>query len=114
MNLLRFRQRVALALAMVAPIAAFAQAKIADPSDPAAAVPATTYQSVFSGYAADRDATPVPWRESNDAMLQTGGSSSAHDMSAMPKDMPMTGTKPMAPMPGHAMPANGMSPKAKE
>ena len=114
MNLLRSRQRVALALTIVAPIAAFAQAKIADPSDPAAAVPATTYQSVFSGYAAERDATPAPWQKSTDALLQTGGISAADDMSAMPKDMPMTGTKPMAPMPGHTMPANGMSPKAKE
>jgi hypothetical protein len=114
MNFLRSWQRVAFAMAIVAPIAAFAQSKVADPSDPAAAAPASTYRSVFSGYVAYREATLVPWRKSNDAMLQTSGSSSAHDMGAMPKDMPMTGAKPMAPMPGRAMPANGMSPKAKE
>jgi hypothetical protein len=105
MNLLRSWQRIALALAMVVPIAAFAQSKAADPSDPAAAVPATSYRSVFSDYVAYQDATPVPWRKSNDDMLQTRGDSPAHDMGAMPEGMPTT---------DHAMPANGMRPKAKE
>jgi hypothetical protein len=103
MNLLRSWRRVAFALAIAAPVATFAQSKVADPSDPAAAVPATSYRSVFSDYIAYQDATPVPWRKSNEAVLQTGGGASAQDMSAMPKDMPM---------PGRTMSADGM--KAKE
>ena len=45
----------------------------ADPLDPAAAVPATPYHSVFKQYRALRDEPLRSWKEANDEVARIGG-----------------------------------------
>lgn len=52
--------------------AAFAQSR-GNPADPAAAVPATRYSSVFSGYQPLGDEKLAAWRETNDEVARIGG-----------------------------------------
>jgi hypothetical protein len=52
--------------------AAIAQSR-ANPSDPAATVPAIRYSSAFTGYRPLGDEKTAPWRESNDEVARTGG-----------------------------------------
>ena len=43
------------------------------PADPAARVPAVTYQSAFQGYTPWREPKTVPWRVLNDEVGRAGG-----------------------------------------
>lgn len=45
----------------------------ADPTQPQASVPATTYRSAFTRYRPLADITPIPWREANDTVTRIGG-----------------------------------------
>lgn len=109
-------QSAALAVAFVLPVTVFAQTsqKSNDPLDPAAVVPATTYDSAFSGYQPFQEAKLIPWRKSNDAVRQAGEGGATHDMGSMSPDIPASGKdKSMTPTPAHDMSSMG-SKKAKE
>lgn len=45
----------------------------ADPLDPAAAVPAASYRSPFSGHRRHAEQPVAPWREANDTVRRIGG-----------------------------------------
>jgi hypothetical protein len=108
-------QRVAFAWAIVVPIAVSAQSKANDPSDPAATVSVTPYQSVFSDYQAYQDVPLVPWRQSNDAMRPMAESSGAHKMESMGTGMPsMKNSGSTGSAPAHDMSNMGMPQKAKD
>ncbi|WP_034303644.1 hypothetical protein [Herbaspirillum sp. RV1423] len=116
MTNLRSWQSATLAVAFVLPVTVFAQTsqKSNDPLDPAAVVPATTYDSAFSGYQSFQEAKLIPWRQSNDTVRQAGDGEATHNMDSMKAEMPTSGKdKSMAPAPAHDMSSMG-SRKAKE
>jgi len=62
------------ALAALAPhAAAQQQAGKPHPADPAASVPATKYESAFTGYRGYREEPLSPWRDVNDEVARAGG-----------------------------------------
>ena len=61
------------AIAALAPHAAAQQQARPQAADPAAPAPATTYESVFSGYRGYRDEPLATWREVNDEVARAGG-----------------------------------------
>ena len=65
----------ALCISAVAAPSAQAQQSVASAAstDAAAPVPATRYESAFTGYQRYRDEKPAPWRDLNDAARDAGG-----------------------------------------
>lgn len=62
------------ALAALAPLAAAQQkAPKPHPADPATSVPATKYESAFTGYRGFREEPLAPWRDVNDEVARAGG-----------------------------------------
>lgn len=47
--------------------------KRADPADPRAPVPPSSYRSAFEGYRSLEEPKSVPWRDANDAAARIGG-----------------------------------------
>lgn len=67
--------KFALCIAATAASSAQAQQSVAPAAstDAAAPVPATRYESAFSGYQRYRDEKPAPWRDLNDTARDAGG-----------------------------------------
>jgi len=61
--------------AVLMPLSATAQQNPtgSNPADPAVAVPATKYESAFTGYSRYRDEKLTSWREVNDDAARVGG-----------------------------------------
>ena len=55
------------------PASVSAPAPAPAPANASALVPPTLYNSAFTGYQRYREQAPVPWRELNDQVGQTGG-----------------------------------------
>ena len=64
---------IALAALAALSLPVAAQQSKPNPADPAAAVPLTKYESVFTGYTPHRDQGVAPWREANDEVARAGG-----------------------------------------
>ena len=90
-----------LATATTAPADAPAGAK-ADPANPAATVPAATYQSAFRAYRAYRVEDPKGWKAANDEVTRIGGWR-AYARDVQQPDAPVSAPAP-APTPAPAAP----------
>lgn len=60
-------------MALAAHASAQQPAATPHPADPAAPVPATKYESAFTGYRAFREEPVSPWRGVNDEVARAGG-----------------------------------------
>ena len=84
---MRFDKTVFVAVALaLCPIMSFAQpASQPDPTEAAASVPTTRYDSAFTGYLGYQEHQPGAWREHNDAAGQAGGHAGHRKDSARPE-----------------------------
>ena len=59
--------------AAITALSAWAQQRAPDPADPAGSVPPVKYESAFAGYRPFAEEKVAPWRQSNDAVKDSGG-----------------------------------------